>query len=1005
MTIRWTTAARAHVAPRTRDDLQAQTQRRWVHRDWDSVTRQFTWLRSSAKSDDATLAGLITRVLAFEKLPDSVTDDELAMILTLAGEQQTAALMAEIFGPRRVARLLASPPFENERQKISRKKRLPNGAVLRALLVAQKDRAIIASCREDAQAAWDAGDVEHHVQLAFAFFEDEAWRAQAIGEVMELAPSFSNVHVALVRDDDTMRKLVARCAKTDVIEYPEIVASLGDDALPILFDLEKAALGQARRVSHALAVSMFATQDAARHLAKRISHAATRSIITEYFTRHEDLAASVLPAESEGASRNAALAKELFIKVCGDRAKVADEALVGLDDPAVPAVLRDAPWRAPPEPIARLGLELSAYAPSVQIPDARRAELVAAFRARRQDKPLMTDAELKAFLARLGDDNVWGCLGDVSAPNAPTDERAIPDETVLTLFNAGKCSVDDNEMLAAFGERALPGVRAAGALALQRDVLLAVDDAYLAVDVAQRASRHHVAPWLDAHPRAAAFGLLAVVHERDKRFDAENELRRLALAGHRELILSLTPRHRVDDVRALLDRDPRLDVPPFVAALKRKVSVKRPRLRDGRALGDDVVERIFEMLAFTSAVPAYAGIDDVKRACDPRSLAEMAWDLATFADGANKWSHDDLEWMRWSIVHFADDAVIRRLTPALKHHTIVEVLEWLAIRGVRSATIEIATAFVRGDAPRSMNNISLGTTPEEIAETLLPTTELADEGTTELPYGSRTLRVGFDTTLAPILFLDQKRLTAVPRAKADDDPLAIRLAREKWDELKEDVRTIARLRVRALHHAMRERRRIPARRFLEGWATHPLGKHQARGVVWGVERGGALVTFRVAEDSSLADVNDAALVLGESELVRVPHHAELDPKLLDAWTRTFTDYQLIQPVTQLARAPIAITSAELGASKIARDIGKPYAYNVHARIFEEQDLSPYGGLEDSVARLKIDVRTNWTSGKSMCVGVELSARTANNAEIALSSVDPVLRAEALYLMRLLVEAT
>ena len=114
-------------------------------------------------------------------------------------------------------------------------------------------------------------------------------------------------------------------------------------------------------------------------------------------------------------------------------------------------------------------------------------------------------------------------------------------------------------------------------------------------------------------------------------------------------------------MRAFLQRDRTLDV--VVVPKVTRVTVTRPRLHDGRALGDDAIERIFEMLALSQIDQPYAGIDDLRRACEPRSLAEMAWDLAALADGGGRASRARVypEWMRRALTHLADDEVIRRL--------------------------------------------------------------------------------------------------------------------------------------------------------------------------------------------------------------------------------------------------------------------------------------------------------------------------------------------------------
>ena len=83
------------------------------------------------------------------------------------------------------------------------------------------------------------------------------------------------------------------------------------------------------------------------------------------------------------------------------------------------------------------------------------------------------------------------------------------------------------------------------------------------------------------------------------------------------------------------------------------------------------------------------GLDEIREACEARSLAEHVWDVAKAWDlnGAKK-TH---LWMLHAIGHFGDDEVVRRLrgTIQLVAHR----------RAVQNATL--ATAPTPTSAPRS----------------------------------------------------------------------------------------------------------------------------------------------------------------------------------------------------------------------------------------------------------------------------------------------------------------
>jgi hypothetical protein len=1007
--LEWYNAARSRVVPRTHRDL-ALTSRRKELTEWPEIRKAIS---ATVEADDDAIGAALARMRAAEVCPPGLsvapeapglTSLEMNLIFAAVGAQRTFQFFVKHAGAPAVALALASPSLATEWNTVRRayiitqKKEVLHGAHLRELVL-QADPKDREACRLVAEPMWEAGDSAARLRLAIAFLEHGPWRAWALADVLDRAPPFANAHLVLPTDSATMRTLLARRKPTEDIEYTEIVASLGEEALPILFELAKTATKHLH-LSHTVAMTVFVTEDVARHLAACISHPTTRDLIGTYFEKHRELAAAVLPAASQGASRNAALAKALMIKVCGP--PVEAESTVAMDDPLVPRILCDAPWRSPPPPLPDLGLDLDAYAVSVVLSEKRKAEGLAWLAKMQRGLPEMTPEEAAAYVTAHKEDRYFWYLVD--------NGKCIPLEIILDFFCAGRWhNVDVHlPLLDRFGVRALPGLHKTQMVTqLADDVLLGLDDPHLAFPLAAAILDEGRArfPWFVAHPRAAALGLLASAHDPAKRRASEILLRRLAKAGHGDVILETA---RGDaEVRAFLDRDPRLDVSAVPKVTM--VTVTRPRLLDGRALGDDAIERILEMLALGHIDEPYAGIEDIKRACDPRSLAEMAWDLAALADGGGRTARarDFPEWMRYALTHLADDGVIRRLTPALKHPTIYRVLEALAQRGVRSAAMELATAHERGEAPRVMERVarSFGQSLDELVETILPTTPLEAEGTTTLQYGSRLLRVGFDTTLAPILFSGDQRLASLPRTKKDDDPIVVRLARERWEELKEDVRTIAHLRGLALEDAMRNARAIPAAHFLTGWVNHPLGKHQARGMVWAVERDAKLVTFRVAEDGSFADVHDEAFLLGDGEHVRVPHPAELSRDVIDAWLRTLGDYGLMQPVTQLGRVPLAIEPDEMNARAIVRKVTPAIPYSVVGRVLQQQRARARK-LTRCAGVAHFDVKTQWVNRKTMVEQVSLTFRDEANTQVTLppSSIDAVELAESLFVLRLVVEA-
>ncbi|MFB4314404.1 DUF4132 domain-containing protein [Actinomadura sp. 21ATH] len=156
-----------------------------------------------------------------------------------------------------------------------------------------------------------------------------------------------------------------------------------------------------------------------------------------------------------------------------------------------------------------------------------------------------------------------------------------------------------------------------------------------------------------------------------------------------------------------------------------------------------------------------------------------------------------------------------------------------------------------------------------------------------------------------------------PGASAGDDRQLATAARQRYTALRKEVKAVAEAQIRRLEAAMVDRRRWSAAEFRDLFAAHPLLWHIVRRLVWLSEDGGKTTAFRLAEDRTLADADDAVLTLAESAAIGLAHPAGLGDRL-DDWRQTFDDYELLQPFPQLDRPVAALTPAERRATRLAR---------------------------------------------------------------------------------------
>ncbi len=512
-----------------------------------------------------------------------------------------------------------------------------------------------------------------------------------------------------------------------------------------------------------------------------------------------------------------------------------------------------------------------------------------------------------------------------------------------------------------FGDAAMPGL----VRLLQQDPLtlfpyaLAVDTPDIAPVAAHallrlKTVRPLAVTWLRAHRRTALMRLLpdAVGTPGEARDAAEHVLRWFA-TNTRDgpvAVSEATAAYLHADARVtaavaqVMGRDPLLRVPAKVARLPAWANpalLARPVLKDGGALPEPAVAALLEMLSFSTPENRYAGIPLVRDACTPGSRAAFAWDLfsAWLAAGApakDGWAMRAVGWL-------GDDECARQLTRLIRrwpgeaaHARAVTGLDVLADIGTDVALMNLngiaEKVKFKGLQERARDRIATlaearDLTPEELADRLAPDLDLDERGGLDLDFGPRRFRVGFDEFLKPAVRDEAgARLKDLPKpAKADDAGKAAD-AVARWSAVKKDARAVASQQLVRLEAMLATARRVRPAVFWPFFAAHPLIRHLAQRLVWGVYPDTAPMTaptllFRVAEDGTCTDAEDDPVALDVSDaaegLVGLVHPFQA-PDALAAWGTLFGDYEIAQPFPQLGRDTYALTEAERGASETSR---------------------------------------------------------------------------------------
>jgi len=457
----------------------------------------------------------------------------------------------------------------------------------------------------------------------------------------------------------------------------------------------------------------------------------------------------------------------------------------------------------------------------------------------------------------------------------------------------------------------------------------------------RRTLRATAVGWLRRHAQFAAFALVpnAVGKPGKDRKTAGKVLRLLADNGHRDEVLAAGQGYGDAAAAAVVEvlaTDPVDVLPARIPTVPGWVSVPLlPALlfADGKqALPPTAVDHLLTMLVMSTPGEPYAGVERVKAACQPASLASFGW--ALYEQWQTSGAPTKEGWVVEALGALGDDGTVERLLRVSRADTadprVVSALEVFVAIGSDAALLalkelseKVKTKRVREGARAKVAEVAdgLGLTADQLADRLLPDLGLGADGTTVLDYGPRRFVVGFDEQLRPTVSDEGgARRKDLPKPGARDDLELAMAAEARFRKLKKDARAVAADQIRRLERAMVEGRRFSCAELRKLFVAHPLRWHVTRRLVWATFTDDAVTadctaSFRIAEDRTFADVTDTELPITDDAVIGVAHPVHLGSDL-GRWSDLFSDYEVLQPFPQLGREVCQPSSDQLRESCI-----------------------------------------------------------------------------------------
>lgn len=587
---------------------------------------------------------------------------------------------------------------------------------------------------------------------------------------------------------------------------------------------------------------------------------------------------------------------------------------------------------------------------------------------RYSEKPVWNEAAMQAL--HHGDCNIllqaW--QSHLTAGYKPNDcwnlylLAQLPRERVITLWQRINEEhfkfVGAEYLLSILGTDALPGLL----LALQHrpkeifPLLTHLGATELALPVARvwrrfQAQSQLARQWLLRWPEHAAAALIPLAFEKagDSREAAINALRLLHQEGHHALLQTVAQRWNEPRLwpalEQLLTQDPLDNYPartPKAPDFWQPALWRRPRLlSNDQPLTDDALEILGDMLRFAQGGHYYCGLDLVKAACQPQSLAAFAWDL--FQAWQNAGAPGKENWAFQTLGIFGDESTVRDLTQLILAwpqegksaraasglHLLTRIGSDMSLLQLYHISQRAKSRPLRDSAERCLQEIAEARdlSEEQLQDRLTPTLGLDDPGALTFDFGTRSFSVRFAENLQPVIYDQQgARQKSLPRLRADDDQTKAAEALLRLKGLKKDAARVAKRLLPHLENALRLARRWTLAEFQSLFVDHPLTNNVTRRLVWGVyaanEPRRLLAAFRIAAEGEFCDGQDEPITLPEDALFGIVHPLEMDDLTRASFEQLFADYQLLPPFRQLSRHILLLLPEETASSKLTRWQGR-----------------------------------------------------------------------------------
>ncbi len=319
---------------------------------------------------------------------------------------------------------------------------------------------------------------------------------------------------------------------------------------------------------------------------------------------------------------------------------------------------------------------------------------------------------------------------------------------------------------------------------------------------------------------------------------------------------------------------------------------------------------------------------EVEQYASAESLADLA--VALVEVWLQQGAPAKEKWVLYLSAMFGDRRMINLLSGQIKEWTensrgaiaaeTVRVLAYLsdpaALMIIDRLSRTIKNRQVKTAATESLQlaaeNMNL--TPEQLADRLVTTLSLDENGEMQLNYGERmfTVKVGMDLQLRVTSHETGKVVKSLPAPNQKDDADLAKAAKTTFTQLKKDLKTMVTLQSQRLEESLSKRRLWSGAEWKALFVDNIIMRQFAISLVWGVYTNNQLTdTFRYMEDGTFNTVDEEEYEWTDKLTIGLVHPLELTAAQIAQWKDQLADYEVTQPFKQLDRPIYKLKEEEM----------------------------------------------------------------------------------------------